>query len=194
MSLRPYSILKKLLWGGALLMAALCTMLLVPHRHGRLEPLVRDCPIRWASASYGTDLRFHTWHGRPLGCPTLGNLLVRIEMALASRNRGRSVLGVEGTFLDNRSAEPILLVRVVVPPQTNLPPRCYYRITVANERGVIGVSTGCGCSRTVEEYQFRGLPITSEKGLVVEFYRFELENFSSFPTNSATPAIARLRL
>jgi hypothetical protein len=104
------------------------------------------------------------------------------------------VLGVEGSFLNNRSAEPVLVVRVLLPPGNNPTTNiwCRYRVTVADKTGIIAVSRGCGGSRTIEEYTFARLPITSAKGLVVEFYPFQLGG--SFPTNSTLRPIARLKL
>ena len=166
MSLSPNYKSKKLLWSGIALVAVLSAVRLVSRRAGHLEPLVPGCPIRWATATYGTDPRFHTWHGHPFTHPTLGSHLVRVEMALDqwTGHRASRILGFEGSFLNNRSPEPVLVVRVLVPPKTNFPPQCHYRLTVADARGLIAVSNGGGGSRTVEEYQFRRLPIKSEKG------------------------------
>ncbi len=195
MGLWVYPNRKKLLWGMACVAVLVCVMVLPLGQAGRLEPLVPDCPIWWASGSYGTDQRFHTLFGYPMGCPTLGDLLIRLEMRLIRWNGGRSVLGIAGTFGHNRQEEPSLVIRVLVPPQTGPPIGCHYRVTVADKGEIIATSMGCSGMRTVEEYEFRGLPVKSAKGLVVEFYPSVMDtNFSSFPTNSVVGPIARLKL
>lgn len=179
--------------GASVLGVVVCAFLYALREPGYVEPLVANCPIAWATASYGTEIRFHTFRGHPIGFPAFCDLLIRLEMFLARLNGGRTVLGIEGIVGRNQQEEPVLAIRVLIPPRTG-PAGCLYRVAVSNDRGILAVSSGCSGSRTIEEYEFRGLPIKSAKGLTVDFYKFEETNFGSFPTNSTSPPVARLSL
>ena len=181
---------KKLFLVASALAIVACIFLLILREPGHLEPLVPDCPIKWATASYGTEHRFHTFRGRPFRFSALGALLLRLQTVLARFNGGRSILGMEGSVGHQPQNEPSLVIRVLTPPLTAPSVGCLYRVTVSDKRGVLAVSSGCGQTRTIEDYRFTSLPINSAEGLTVEF---SIEN-AEFPTNKTPPPIARLKL